>query len=145
LSEKNHLINLGDYTLYTDDVYDRIQVTDLVDVEWQLNPAGGNFGIAKYNKWIKFDFNNSTNNTLNRFLFFPYNLVDEIDVYQKSSDEIVLLKQIGTVRNPLLNDKVSRGWAVELEFPKGNSTIYIKVSHLYKSLRVNSFIVEEKN
>lgn len=144
INDTTEFVSLDEKTYFFTTKLDSLKIEELINKKWTKNDNGGNFGLVKDIYWLKFEFDNISNSEKELFLFFPYNYVNFLDIYHVFDGEINLLSELGTVRNKLNNERLSRGWVTKINFPVNSSTIIIKAKNIYAPLRVNSFLLDEK-
>ena len=64
----------------------------------KLDPKHSNFGFSMSTYWLKIDLKNNTKNQLNEVLYFPYPLLDYIDIYEKVGNKLELKREYGDLR-----------------------------------------------
>lgn len=103
-----------------------------------------NFSLTDNIYWIKYCFNNTSKDIVDRYLFFPYHHINNIDAYEVVHENIVKITETGTRRNYNLKTKASRGYPIALELKPGKTTVLIKLQHLNLPLRGTSYLLNQK-
>lgn len=152
-SNINNVIAIDDSTLVKLDknssvIYveknETINIENIDNLDWGVNKNGGNVGIVKNVIWFKSSFINKADNAIEKHLYFPFYLINEIDVYSSHNEKTVHVNSLGRLRDLNNNSKISGGWATKIVFESGRNDVYVRVNHLYLPTRVTSFLLEER-
>ena len=121
-----------------------LEIEDIINTKFDYTPDGLNIGLTDKIHWVKFYFNNPTNETIEVYFFFPYNDINKIEPYLIYNHIIDSIKPIGTYYSQKNKDFPSRGYPILLNLKPRKTTLIIKVEHLYLPLRGVSFLLTEK-
>jgi len=138
------IIKLDDYTLfYNNETNLDFDNNNLENISWNESANGGSFGLIRSELWMKFDFNNKSDDNVEKYIYIPFFLTSKIDVYYKNKKQLKHINELGFLRNNLNNDKKSKGWITKIKFDQGQSSIYLKINNKNRPTRVNVFVLNE--
>ncbi|OYT11677.1 MAG: hypothetical protein B6I18_03350 [Bacteroidetes bacterium 4572_112] len=118
--------------------------TNILDAEFVYS-AKGLKGINDNTiYWERFSFNNPTGIEKEYYIYFPYAVINELNVYIDENGSLVHLSSLGMKFNP--NDKAiqSIGYPFLIKLKPGKTNVYINIKHYNLSLRTMSFLLSEK-
>lgn len=143
VNKTRNITNLEDYenVCYSSD---QLYISDLVACEWPHPNSSHSFKIDEPIKWVKYDFHNTQNEELKKFIYLPYHYIYKIDVYQKIATGYHIITKTGTSRNPNVKDLDARGYPIKITIPKGHSSIIIRYDNGNLPLRASAFFMSNK-
>ena len=138
-------VNVKDYAYHFEDVTDEYTFPEITKVNWIKLQGGIVFPFNKYPQWIKYEFENNSDEMLQKVLFIPYHIIHEIDAYSTVDSELYESYSTGTRRDYREKDFHSSGYPIKLNFkPKKVTTVYLKLKYLYRPLRGTTYLMSEK-
>lgn len=120
-----------------------LSIQDVLQKSWETCTDGSNFGVTDRIHWIKYDFSNEDTTDKQAVLYFPYHHINVISVYQVVKGNILPIQTTGTSQNYYDKNIVCRGYPIRVDFPSGQSSIIIKLEHLYLPLRGTVYLLSE--
>ena len=137
-------LTLNEYTYLFSTKNKELGIDDILNAKFEYTPDGLNIGLTDKIHWVKFYFENTSNQTKEFYFFFPYSDINKIEPFIIYNKKIDRLKPIGTFYSQKNKDFPSRGYPILLKLKPGKTTLIIKVEHLYLPLRGISFLLTEK-
>ncbi|MCF8231899.1 MAG: hypothetical protein K9J27_06880 [Bacteroidales bacterium] len=140
IENSNNVLNLNPYTKLTRTPITSYTPQEFLSKKWQHAPRGGVFGISDKVQWMRYDFYNHTIDW-EYVLYIPYHHIYEIDVFQLAAKKLRKIHSSGTKYPDSLKSMKSRGYPVKIKIPSGQSTIFVRLNHLYMPLRGSAFLL----
>ena len=144
LDENISSVNLNTYTYNYATIDTGLTIDKVIDQEFKYLPTGINVGVNDKIQWAKYNIENPTDSSKEMYIYFPYNHINKINVYTLYNKEIKRVKYTGTFYNYKDKDIDSRGYPVLLKLKPGQTTVFVKVEHLYLPLKGISFLLTEQ-
>ena len=137
-------LNLNEYTYGYVTTDTNSNINNVLKKEFKYLPTGINAGVSENVLWAKYFINNPSNTTKELYIYFPYNHINKINIYSIYDDKIKHIKDAGTYYSYKEKDIESRGYPILLNLKPGETTIVIKVEHLYLPLKGITYLLSEK-
>lgn len=140
-TDTTQVINLNIYTEVFSTAKENVSPYFVLEQRFYSMPEGPNFGVTDKVHWLKYDFLNHTDSTVNYVVFLPYHHINRIFVYLSHDGSVQLLDSTGTYFRYKTKDIKSRGYPFIISFPPGKSTLLIKLNHRNLPLRGTSYLL----
>ena len=144
LNDSLNQLNLDTYTYLYSTKDDDVDIQTVIDKKFEYTPKGLNIGLTDKIYWVKFNFNNPTNQTQKFYIYFPYSHINKINAYIRYKDNIQHLNPTGIYYSSSQNNIKTIGHCLCVELESGKSSVFINVNHIYLPLRGLSFLLSEK-
>lgn len=143
ISNDQGILDLFDHTYILNSQNDSLDLNDLKSGEWTLSKKGGIFGIVNKKNFIRFKIDNTTTDTLDRFIYIPTHLIHEIDFLHSIGFDTISIENLGT-RRPF-SEKIKHcvGYPFRVSMPPGVSEIYVGLDNRYYTLKANAYLLTE--
>jgi signal transduction histidine kinase len=138
------IINISDYAFLTTFDSESITSDEFINSNWEKGNSA-QLGVVKKEQWIKFDFNNNYNFSIERCLYIPYHHINKIDVFHYKGDSLLTSYFSGTSRSYSSKVINSRSYPFKFNFIPGTTTVYFKIKHDYLPLRAAVYMISEDN
>ena len=118
--------------------------TNIVDAEFVYS-AKGLKGINDNTiYWERFSFNNPTAIEREYYIYFPYAVINELNLYINENDSLVHLSSLGMKFDPNNKPIHSIGYPFLIKLKPGKTNIYINIKHYNLALRTRAFLLTEQ-
>lgn len=122
---------------------DSIELKNIPSNNWKPSSKGTHFGMVTKIHWLKYEFKNNSEKEIVKILYIPYHHIRKIDFFFANENDTAHIEEYGTTTYYYKKEKATPGYVKTLSFPKGKSTLYLKIKHLNIPLRANSYLLSE--
>ena len=137
-------INLNSYIYHFEDTSNILTVNQVQKKKWVRLNANPTFASNKHVQWISFNIDNPYKFSFERYLFIPYHLIHEIDVYAVTGSSIKNIIKTG-IKRPITNKHLkSIGYPVLISFkPQQTTNVLVRLEFLYRPLRATTYLLSK--
>ncbi|MFK5855193.1 MAG: 7TM-DISM domain-containing protein, partial [Bacteroidota bacterium] len=137
-------LNLSSYIYHFEDTSNILTVNQVQKHQWDKLNVNPTFTSNKHIQWISFKIYNPYKVSIKRYLFIPYHLIHEIDVYAVTDSSIINIIKTG-IKRPNSNKHLnSIGYPVLINFkPQQTTNVLIRLEFLYRPLRATSYLLSK--
>ena len=143
ISEKIEEQKLEDFAKVYTTSEREITLNQISPSDWTKSSKGTNFGMVNEIHWVKYEFNNPTNQSIELNFYLPYHHIREVDFYFNHGKDTNKIGEFGTTRYYYKKEKQTPGYVKKISFPSGRSTLYLKFKHINIPLRANAFLLSD--
>lgn len=145
LTDNTKTISIENYAYVYKTLDDSIDILSVDDNDWVLPKTGLNFGMVREIYWIKVHVNNTSKRTLQLNFYTPYHHLRSLQIFQLDSTKTLQKRSdVGTTKSYSQKEKYTPGYSSALNFPVGQSFIFLRIKHKNMPLRVNSYLLKDK-
>ena len=137
-------INLNSYIYHFEDTSNRLTINQVLKHQWTKLNVNPTFTSNKHIQWISFNIYNPYKISFKRYLFIPYHLIHEIDVYTVTNSSIINIIKTG-IKRPNTNKHLkSIGYPVLINFkPQQITNVLIRLDFIYRPLRATTYLLSK--
>jgi len=137
-------INLNSYIYHFEDTSNNLTINQVLKHQWTKLNANPTFTSNKHVQWISFNIYNPYKVSFKRYLFIPYHLIHEIDVYAVTDSSIINIIKTGIKRLNTNKHLKSIGYPVLINFkPQQTTNVLIRLEFLYRPLRATTYLLSK--
>lgn len=137
-------INLNSYIYHFEDTSNNLTINQVLKHQWTKLNVNPTFTSNKHIQWISFNIYNPYKVSFKRYLFIPYHLIHEIDVYAVIDSSIINVIKTG-IKRPNTNKHLkSIGYPVLINFkPQQTTNVLIRFDFIYRPLRATTYLLSK--